>query len=41
MCADNQEVLDRSEVVIIAVRRQDHHEALAGLEMTTTRPWST
>ncbi|MFF7483748.1 NAD(P)-binding domain-containing protein [Streptomyces mutabilis] len=33
MCADNQEVLDRSEVVIIAVRRQDHHEALAGLEM--------
>ncbi|MFE9059962.1 NAD(P)-binding domain-containing protein, partial [Streptomyces mutabilis] len=33
VCADNQEVLDRSEVVIIAVRRQDHHEALAGLEM--------
>ncbi|PAN00828.1 pyrroline-5-carboxylate reductase [Streptomyces sp. Alain-F2R5] len=33
VCADNQEVLDRSEVVIIAVRREDHHEALAGLEM--------
>ncbi|MDN3259213.1 NAD(P)-binding domain-containing protein [Streptomyces sp. CSDS2] len=33
VCADNQAVLDRSEVVIIAVRRQDHHEALAGLKM--------
>lgn len=31
VCASNQEVVDRSEVVIIAVRRQDHHEALAGL----------
>ncbi|MGW0551383.1 NAD(P)-binding domain-containing protein [Streptomyces altiplanensis] len=31
VCADNQEVVDRSELVIIAVRRQDHHEALAGL----------
>ncbi|MEU3709216.1 NAD(P)-binding domain-containing protein [Streptomyces catenulae] len=31
VCADNQEVVDRSEVVIIAVRRQDHHGALAGL----------
>ncbi|KAB8167812.1 pyrroline-5-carboxylate reductase [Streptomyces sp. 3MP-14] len=30
-CADNQTVLDRSEVVIIAVRRQDRHKALAGL----------
>ncbi|MGW2956792.1 hypothetical protein [Streptomyces eurythermus] len=28
VCADNQEVVDRSELVIIAVRRQDHHEAL-------------
>lgn len=32
-CAANQEVVDRSEVVIIAVRRQDHHEALAGLKV--------
>ncbi|WP_329118111.1 NAD(P)-binding domain-containing protein [Streptomyces sp. NBC_01465] len=31
VCADNQEVVDRSEVVIVAVRRQDRHEALAGL----------
>ncbi|MFB4320512.1 NAD(P)-binding domain-containing protein [Actinomadura sp. 21ATH] len=33
VCADNQEVVDRSEVVIIAVRRQDRHEALAGLKV--------
>jgi pyrroline-5-carboxylate reductase len=33
VCADNQAVLDRSEVVIIAVRRQDHHEALAALKV--------
>ncbi|MFI1202776.1 NAD(P)-binding domain-containing protein [Streptomyces sp. NPDC020883] len=33
VCADNQAVLDRSEVVIIAVRRQNHHEALTGLKM--------
>ncbi|OIJ87279.1 pyrroline-5-carboxylate reductase [Streptomyces sp. MUSC 14] len=33
VCADNQEVVDRSELVIIAVRGQDHHEALAGLEL--------
>ncbi|MBD3005533.1 NAD(P)-binding domain-containing protein [Streptomyces sp. 5-10] len=31
VCADNQEVVDRSELVIIAVRRQDRHAALAGL----------
>ncbi|MFD0395113.1 NAD(P)-binding domain-containing protein [Streptomyces nogalater] len=31
MCADNQEVVDRADVVFIAVRRQDHHDALAGL----------
>jgi pyrroline-5-carboxylate reductase len=31
VCADNQEVVDRSEAVIIAVRGQDRHEALAGL----------
>ncbi len=33
VCAGNQEVVDRSEVVIIAVRRQDRHEALAGLRV--------
>ncbi|MGV4926374.1 NAD(P)-binding domain-containing protein [Streptomyces sp. BHT-5-2] len=33
VCADNQAVRDRSEVVIIAVRRQNHHEALTGLKM--------
>ncbi|MGW9175388.1 NAD(P)-binding domain-containing protein [Streptomyces decoyicus] len=33
ICADNQEVVDRAEVVIIAVRRQDRHEALAGLRV--------
>jgi pyrroline-5-carboxylate reductase len=33
VCADNQEVVDRSEVLIIAVRRQDRHEALAGLRV--------
>ncbi|WP_225842661.1 NAD(P)-binding domain-containing protein [Streptomyces albus] len=33
VCAGNQEVVDRSEVVIIALRRQDHREALAGLKV--------
>lgn len=33
VCADNQEVVDRSELVIIAVRRHGHHEALAGLKV--------
>ncbi|MGP4028256.1 NAD(P)-binding domain-containing protein [Actinomadura sp. 3N407] len=33
VCADNQEVVDRSEVVIIAVRGPDRHEALAGLRV--------
>ncbi|MER6363220.1 NAD(P)-binding domain-containing protein [Kitasatospora sp. NPDC001527] len=37
VCADNQEVVDRSEVVVIAVRRQDHHEALAGLTVDDDR----
>ncbi|MBB6347563.1 NAD(P)-binding domain-containing protein [Nonomuraea muscovyensis] len=41
VCADNQEVVDRSEVVIIAVRRQDRHEALAGLRGRATSWWST
>ncbi|MFI9360820.1 NAD(P)-binding domain-containing protein [Kitasatospora sp. NPDC053057] len=33
VCADNQEVLDRSDVVVIAVRPQDRGEALAGLRV--------
>lgn len=33
VCADNQTVVDRSEVVIIALRRQGHHEALTGLRV--------
>ncbi|WP_380282858.1 NAD(P)-binding domain-containing protein [Kitasatospora purpeofusca] len=37
VCAGNQEVVDRSEVVVIAVRRQDHHEALAGLTVPEDR----
>ncbi|WP_344513339.1 hypothetical protein [Streptomyces pulveraceus] len=37
VCADNHEVVDRSELVIIAVRRQDRHEALAGLEVDDDR----
>jgi pyrroline-5-carboxylate reductase len=34
VCGDNQEVVDRAEVVIIAVRRADRHEALAGLRVS-------
>jgi pyrroline-5-carboxylate reductase len=33
VCVDNQDVVDRSELVIVAVRRQDRHEALAGLRV--------
>lgn len=33
VCANNQEVVDRSELVIIAVRRQDRHDALAGVRV--------
>lgn len=33
VCADNQEVADRSDIVIIAVRRQDRQEALSGLRV--------
>ncbi|WP_217141233.1 NAD(P)-binding domain-containing protein [Streptomyces sp. AC627_RSS907] len=33
VCADNQQVVDRAELVIIAVRRQDRHEALDGLRV--------
>jgi pyrroline-5-carboxylate reductase len=37
-CADNQEVVDRSDVVIIAVRAQDRHAALAGLTVDGGKP---
>ncbi|MGW3350230.1 NAD(P)-binding domain-containing protein [Nonomuraea rubra] len=33
VCASNQDVVNRSEVVIIAVRPQDRHEALTGLRV--------
>lgn len=33
VCGDNQEVVDNSDLVIIAVRRQDRHDALAGLKI--------
>ncbi|MEV0318857.1 NAD(P)-binding domain-containing protein [Streptomyces sp. NPDC050658] len=37
VCADNQQVVDRAELVIIAVRRQDRHEALEGLRVDATK----
>ncbi|MFH8796036.1 NAD(P)-binding domain-containing protein [Streptomyces sp. NPDC017941] len=37
VCADNQEVVDRSELVIIAVRRGDLHDALADLRVADDR----
>ncbi len=37
VCSGNQEVVDRAELVIIAVRRQDRHEALAGLVVEDDR----
>ncbi|MCX5429285.1 NAD(P)-binding domain-containing protein [Streptomyces sp. NBC_00257] len=33
ICADNQQVVDHAELIIIAVRRQDRHEALNGLRV--------
>lgn len=33
VCSDNQDVISRSEVVILAVRPQDRSEALAGLRV--------
>lgn len=33
VCTDNQAVMDRAEIVIIAVRRQDRHDALADLSV--------
>jgi pyrroline-5-carboxylate reductase len=37
VCAGNQEVADRSDVVIVAVRARDRHEALAGLRVDDDR----
>lgn len=37
VCGDNQDVVNRSDVVIIAVRPQDHHEVLAGLRVGSGR----
>ncbi|WP_327654201.1 NAD(P)-binding domain-containing protein [Streptomyces sp. NBC_00483] len=37
VCADNQEVLDRSELVLLAVRRRDRHDAVAGLRIDGDR----
>ncbi|MCP2343213.1 NAD(P)-binding domain-containing protein [Actinomadura rupiterrae] len=37
VCPGNQAVVDRSEIVIVAVRRQDRHEALAGLAVPDDR----
>ncbi|THV25958.1 NAD(P)-binding domain-containing protein [Glycomyces paridis] len=37
VCADNQEVADGAEVVVVAVRGQDHREALAGLRIAPDR----
>ncbi|MFC9975728.1 NAD(P)-binding domain-containing protein [Spirillospora sp. NPDC127200] len=31
VCPDNQAVVDGSDIVVVAVRRQDRHDALAGL----------
>ncbi|MFI7693237.1 NAD(P)-binding domain-containing protein [Nonomuraea sp. NPDC049655] len=33
VCASNQEVVDRAELVVIAVRPPDRHDALAGLRV--------
>jgi pyrroline-5-carboxylate reductase len=33
VCAGNQDVVDRSDIVILAVRPRDHAEALAGLRI--------
>jgi len=37
VCADNQEVVDRAELVIVAVRRENRHDALAGLRVDDDR----
>ncbi|WP_399888212.1 NAD(P)-binding domain-containing protein [Streptomyces sp. BBFR51] len=37
VCADNQQVVDCAELVIVAVRRQDRHEALNGLRVDGAR----
>ncbi|MUN37942.1 NAD(P)-binding domain-containing protein [Actinomadura litoris] len=37
VCPDNQAVVDRSDIVIIAVRGQDRHEALGGLRVAADK----
>ncbi|MFG2290442.1 NAD(P)-binding domain-containing protein [Streptomyces sp. NPDC048595] len=37
VCADNQDVVNRSDIVLIAVRPQDRSEALAGLRVDGDR----
>lgn len=37
VCADNQDVVDRCEVLVIAVRPEQHAEALAGLRVAGDR----
>ncbi|SDJ69865.1 NAD(P)-binding domain-containing protein [Streptomyces indicus] len=37
VCADNQDVVDRATLLIIAVRRDDHRQALAGLRVPADR----
>ncbi|MDP5314461.1 NAD(P)-binding domain-containing protein [Streptomyces poriferorum] len=33
VCVDNQQVVERAELIVVAVRRQDRHEALDGLRV--------
>ncbi|MEL5958059.1 NAD(P)-binding domain-containing protein [Streptomyces sp. CLV115] len=33
VCVDNQQVVDRADLIVVAVRRQDRHEALNGLRV--------
>ncbi|MFZ3572901.1 NAD(P)-binding domain-containing protein [Streptomyces sp. BH097] len=37
VCADNQQVVDRSELVLLAVRREDWRESLAGVRIGEDR----
>lgn len=38
VCADNQSVADDSDLLILAVRRRQRHEALAGLRLDDDKP---
>ena len=37
VCTDNQEVVDRSDLVVLALRRRDRHAAAAGLHVPDDR----